>query len=122
MNERQRLFDGFAIGASALCLIHCLVLPALLILIPAFATFLTLRDEFHLGVFVVAVPISAIALMIGYSRHRQLWPSLIALPGLISLALGTLAAPAEWAEEALPVLGAVLLVVGHIFNWRMLRR
>lgn len=119
--RRQRLLDGLAIGASALCLIHCLLLPALIVLIPAVAGFLTLPEEFHVAALAFAVPTSLVALLFGYRRHRRLDPALIALAGLAFLALGVLAASEEWIETALTVPGAVLLAIGHALNWRALR-
>jgi len=115
---RQRLFDGLAIGASGLCLIHCLVLPAILVLAPTLAAFLAVPEEFHLWALGIAVPTSAIALFFGYRRHRTTLPALIVLPGIALLSLGALAAPEEWMETLLTVAGALLLAFGHALNWR----
>ncbi|WP_367180741.1 MerC domain-containing protein [uncultured Parasphingopyxis sp.] len=34
IENRHRLLDGIAIGSSGLCLVHCLVLPALMAVLP----------------------------------------------------------------------------------------
>lgn len=118
---QQRLFDGLAIGASILCLIHCLLLPMVIVMLPALAAFLAVPEEFHLWALVFAAPTSLFALVRGYPRHHWIGPALMVLPGLVLLALGALAATAAWLETALTVPGAILLALGHALNWRALR-
>jgi hypothetical protein len=119
--KRQQLLDSLAIGASTLCLVHCLALPALLILAPALAAYLAIPEEFHLLALIVAVPTSLIALSTGYRRHGQRWPGAIIVPGLLLMLLGLVAASTIWAETAFTVTGAILLAVGHAINWRAAR-
>ncbi|PZU12334.1 MAG: MerC mercury resistance protein [Sphingobium sp.] len=118
--EGQRLFDGVAIGASILCLIHCLVLPVLIVLLPTLTAFLIVPEAFHLWALGLAVPTSVLALTTGYRRHRKIKPTIVALPGLILLAGGALLAPNESKETILSVAGALLLALGHGLNWQAL--
>lgn len=117
---RQRWFDGMAIGASALCLAHCLILPLILLLVPTLALVLTIPESFHLWVFLFAVPSSAVALWIGFRRHRRETPVLLAMAGLSLLAAGLFAAPSPQAETMLTVFGSILLSAAHVLNWRAL--
>lgn len=119
--QKQRLFDGMAIGASVLCLVHCLLLPVLIVLLPTLAVFLAIPEAFHLWALAFAIPTSALALTTGYCRHRRIRPTMIALPGLFLLAMGALFAPTESAETMLSVAGALLLALGHGLNWRRLQ-
>jgi hypothetical protein len=114
--------DSLAIGAGTLCLVHCLVLPLVVLLLPTLATVLTVPESFHLLALAFAVPTSAFALGTGIRQHGLVQPLLLAAPGLALMAFGALAAPdAEW-ERALTVIGTLLLVGGHLINWRGLRR
>lgn len=119
--RHQRLFDSLAIGASAVCLVHCLLVPALIVLLPALGAWLAFPESFHVLALAFAVPASAFALVGGYRRHRRLRPVGLALVGLALLALGAFAAPSETAETALTVPGAIALAIGHAFNWRLAR-
>lgn len=121
ISKRQRVLDGLAIGASALCLIHCLLLPALIVLLPMLAGYLALPEQFHVAALAFAVPTSAIALSLGYRRHHKRAAILIVLPGIALLALGAFVAPSESIETALTVPGATLLAIGHALNWRAMR-
>lgn len=118
---RQPLLDRLAIGASTLCLIHCLALPALLFVLPALSALLTVSEGFHALAFAVAVPTSAAALAMGHRRHRRHRPALIALIGLTAIGVGALAALSAAAETAITVTGSLLLAAGHTCNARAMR-
>jgi hypothetical protein len=118
---RQQLYDGLAISASFVCLVHCLALPVLIMLLPTLAAFLTMPESFHVWALAVSVPVSLLALSAGYRRHGAVSPLFIVLPGLVLLALGALTPSSEWMETALTVPGALLLAIGHGLNWHALR-
>jgi hypothetical protein len=115
---RQRWLDGFAMGASAACLVHCLLLPALLVALPTMAAFLTIPEGFHLAAFALAVPTSLLAMASGYRRHCRLLPAGLAAVGLLLLGTGALGA-SEAAETILSVSGALVLGLAHALNWRV---
>lgn len=118
--RRPSVFDGVAMLASALCLVHCLALPALILALPALAAYLALPEAFHEIALAVALPSSLVALVAGYRRHRQSRAALIVVPGLLLLVLGAFAAPSETTETVLTVIGALLVAGGHVHNGRML--
>lgn len=114
----QTRFDRLAIGASGLCLVHCLALPVLFFFMPAMAAWLTVPEAFHLWMLALAVPSSALALWMGRRRHRHWTPLALALPGLMALAAGALLFEGERMETALSVGGAALISVAHGLNRR----
>lgn len=120
IRRKQQLLDTLAIGASTLCLLHCLLLPTLLVLVPTLTAFLSVPEEFHLAALAFAVPTSVIALGMGHRRHRRVQPAAIVAPGIGFLAIGLLA-PTAGLETMLSVIGALLLATGHALNWRALR-
>lgn len=119
-SPRQQLFDGLSIGASFICLIHCLALPLLIMLLPALSAFLVVPESFHVWALVFAAPISLLALSVGYRHHRAASPLLIALPGLALMAIGALTTSSQWMETVLTVPGVLLLAIGHALNWQRL--
>ncbi|MFZ3485392.1 MerC domain-containing protein [Sphingomonas sp. 3-13AW] len=116
--QRQHWLDAAAMGASLLCLMHCLLLPTLLVAVPMLAAFLTLPESFHALAFAFAVPTSALALGLGYRRHRHPLPLAIAAVGLPLLGAGAFLPTGPWLEMTLSVTGALLLALGHAWNWR----
>lgn len=111
-------FDGFAVGASAMCLVHCLGLPLLIAALPAIAGRIDPGEGFHLAVLLFAIPTSAFALIEGWRRHRGLAPLFVGATGLALLTLGL--AFENWAviETGVTVGGSLLLAGAHIANWR----
>lgn len=116
--RKQRWLDGFSVVASMLCLIHCLLLPALLVALPVMAAMPTVPEGFHAVAFMLALPISVLAMASGRRRHAQRWPMIVAATGLVLLGTGAFAVDAEAVERMLSTIGAVLLAVAHVGNWR----
>src|SRR3546814_2315284 len=55
-SSRARLFDVMGVGLSFACLIHCLVLPLVLLLAPALSAWLALPEAFHAAILLLAAP------------------------------------------------------------------
>ena len=112
------LFDASAIGLSALCLVHCLLLPVVAALLPALAA-AGEGEWMHLLFVVLAVPLAAAALWRAH-RLRRLPGLLLALAGtgIAGLLAGALGWPSEALETPLTVTGGVLLAAAHVWNWR----
>ncbi len=111
--------DRLAIGASAACFAHCLMLPFLIAALPATARVLSLPEEAHLIAFAFAVPVSAWAVLRGYRHHGVMYPALLALTGLSLLGIGALAGLTPITETAVTVAGSVLLAGAHLRNWQL---
>ena len=118
---RSFLYDGLAIAVSLICVVHCLLLPMLLLLLPALAAVFAIPEAFHSWAIAFAVPIGAIALLVGYRRHHSVAPTLVVLPGLALLIVALLVARAAWIETTLTVVGALVLSIGHMLNLRAAR-
>lgn len=110
--------DGFALCASSLCTLHCLGLPLLFALLPAFASRIDPGESFHLIMLALAVPTSLLALVQGQRRHGGRAPILAGVAGLTLMSIGALVAHGELAETLWTVAGSLLLAGAHILNWR----
>lgn len=112
-------WDRFGVVLSALCMVHCLGLPALAILLPALA--LPSSHAFHVGLLAFVAPIALIALAAGFRRHRAWAPVTAGAFGLCLLILAVAPGLPETAEKGLTVAGGVVLVVAHLANTRLAR-
>jgi hypothetical protein len=108
-----------AVGASALCLIHCIGLPLLLAALPALSSLLPIPESFHVWVLAFAVPSSALALFAGRHHHRRAYPLTIGATGLILLATGALVLLGGPWETPVTILGSLCLACAHVANWRL---
>ena len=69
MSKSTKWLDGAAVGLSALCLIHCLALPLVVAGLPFLAQFA--EGHLHAQMLVVVLPLSIVALGLGYRHHRN---------------------------------------------------
>lgn len=121
---QRPLADKSAICLSSLCIVHCLALPVVLATYPSTLA-LALSDEFfHITMVLVAVPISAFALLLGCRVHTSYSVATTGLLGLLFLlASATLGhdVVGESGEKILTVAGALLVAGSHILNFQRCR-
>lgn len=109
--------DGLGVAVSALCAVHC-VAGALLVGSPALTGFIT-DERLEWALLVAALAIAAAAVGRGFRQHRNPVPLVLAVAALIPLSLAHgVPWTGEWAEVALSVAGASMLVTGHVTNLR----
>ena len=114
-------FDKASIGLSAVCAIHCLLLPVALVLLPSLALLPVGDERFHVLLLVMVLPASVIALTLGCRRHQQWRIFLCGVLGLVVM-LATVVAGhdllGEFWEKVFTVFGAGLVAIGHVMNFR----
>lgn len=121
----QELLDRLAISASALCLIHCLVTPVLLLALPIVASTMMADGEFHILMVAFVLPTSLAAFYLGVRRHRNRAIALLGAAGLLILVFAALMGHdllGETGEKAATVAGSLLLASAHVRNYRSSRR
>jgi hypothetical protein len=111
-----RILDRFAIGLSSLCVIHCLVPPLLLLLLPAVSLSFALPASFHIWMLLVAIPVSVLALRSGHRHHKQILPIFAAVFGLGLLGFGVIFIITAKLELLVTVAGALCLAGAHFWN------
>ena len=125
MANSQLISDKAAISLSFLCVVHCLVLPLAVVLIPSMAA-LPLQDEsFHLWMIFAVIPISIFALTMGCKNHERYQLLIIGGLGLVVLASAALLGHdwlGEELEKAFTVIGAVIIAAAHMWNYRLCQR
>jgi hypothetical protein len=110
--------DRTAIGASFLCLIHCAGLPLLLAALPALSRAIAIPESFHLWMLTLAIPTSAIALVMGFRRHGRGETLLLGGTGLALMLAGALAFAGTPTETVMTIGGSLCLASAHIVNLR----
>lgn len=110
--------DGVAVGASALCLIHCLALPLLIAALPALGS-LAGAEWVHWSLLLFAVPTSMWALTGGGGGRLAL---LIGSIGLALMAIGVAAFAGSEIERTLTLAGVILVGAAHLRRWFVVQR
>ena len=114
--------DRGAVCFSSLCILHCLLLPVLLVAYPI-GILVTLSDEiFHQIMVSLALPLSLMSLYVGYGHHKRNQLIVFGGIGLVTLML-PLVVPHELISESgetwLTVSGAMILCLAHVANFRL---
>jgi hypothetical protein len=115
--------DGAAIGLSGLCLLHCLALPFFAGALPMLMPFS--ESHLHAQVLYFAVPLSAVAIGIGYARHSNPRVVLAAIAGLSLLVVGATVAHSSLgvvADRTFTISGSLVLAGAHLWNGLLSRR
>lgn len=118
LKTHQINWDGVGIFTSALCAIHCAVLPLVIGLLPLAGLDFLRRPVFEYGMIALAFGVGAWALRHGYSRHhRRMTPSLLFIVGMIALIFKEV-----WQDYELYFLpfAVAFIIAAHILNYRYL--
>ena len=117
---RQSRFgwDVFGVGASTLCLIHCVVAPIALSFAPVLSKFLPGDTKVHRVLIVLVVAIGLLAFVSGYRKHRKGIVFLPMLAGAWAIGLGAFCGESlgSLAEKLLTILGSTLVITAHGLN------
>lgn len=110
------LSDRFAIFASGLCVVHCILTPIFIAALPAIAAFAELNHNIELLLIGIMLPLSAFALFRGYRCHCSLKPTVNAAGGVVLLLMAQLVLESETGELIASVSGGLALITAHIIN------
>jgi hypothetical protein len=114
--SQERPWDLAGIGASLLCILHCVATPLLLVVLPTLEIF---ERQTHALFALSILCIGLLAFVPGYRRHGRWRVVLLGLVGFGMLSAGVLVPKAtmrETAEVVTTVLGGATLITAHLRN------
>ena len=94
--------DRFGIWTSALCVVHCLLMPVLLSFSAVLAHFLPAEESVHRSLALLVASFGALALIVGFRKHRR---ALVLLMMLIGLGLHSRSSMV-WRQASIPCDGS----------------
>ena len=118
MLKAQMTSDKLAISLSAACVIHCLFAPTLIIFAYSFLSFSVESELVHYIILMLALPISALALILGYRNHKVLSFLMIGITGLSLMLLAVLLGEGT-SEKVLTVIGSCTVAYAHYKNHKV---
>ena len=122
--KSQLRSDKFAMSFSAICMVHCLFAPSLIILSYS-SLALTLESELiHKAILLLTIPVSIFAISLGYKNHSNnsiIYTGIAGLTILIS-ALLIRERIGENAELILTTIGSLMVIACHYRNYRICKK
>ncbi len=125
MNPISSYANNLSIGLSALCVIHCLATPLLLVLLPSLTALQLDNEVFHRWLLVGVIPTSLFSLFMGCKQHQFYRVIIIGVCGLLFLVSALLVEGfenGEMLEKIFTVTGACIVALGHYLNFRLCRQ
>ncbi len=122
LSRQGGILDHAAIVLSGLCLVHCLLLPVIIVAVPLLAQLN--ETHFHAQMLLVVVPVSLFAFAHGYRRHGNLRIIAGGIAGIAVLFIGGTVVHASYgilADSLLTIADSIILATSHYFNNRLMR-
>ena len=122
MKDLTSKLDKFAISFSALCVLHCLLLPLIVALLPAMGAMFFTDESFHRWLLLGVLLSSLSALTLGCKKHKQ-WK----LFGYGTLGIAVLLFAAFFAHDLMPeegeklftIIGSLIVAFSHYKNFNL---
>lgn len=115
----EKVADRLGICLSALCVVHCLLTPVILLLLPSaqFFKFFTMHESYHQLMLIILPLLALLAFIPGFRLHGDRRVFLWAVPGIASIALGALVFEGStFFEAGFSILGSCMLIRAHFIN------
>lgn len=117
----QRFTDYTSLSLAGICAIHCFLTPVALILFPVVGSTFFSEEIFHELMLLLVVPASVVAIFLGCRRHKDFSVITLGILGLSFLLVGVFGATG-YEESILTLIGAFIMVLGHLRNFRLCRK
>ena len=124
MRTTQEYPDKTAISLSALCLVHCLLVPSFLVFLSGYISLSYNNELIHYAILFLAIPVSIYALITGVKNHNSYTYLYVGLLGILTLILAVTLGVQMWGEageKILTTVGALLVAISHFKNYRLCR-
>ena len=125
MNKSAQIFlDRLAITGSALCALHCIAGPLLLVVFPSLLAFPVDDHFYHILMVWFVIPTSSIAVLLGCTRHKDPMVLVLAFLGIIGLGITAIYGHdflGETGEKLATLAATFLLAFAHWRNYSLCR-
>ncbi len=119
---KRKIWDTLGVSLSALCIVHCVVLPLLLIMGPTLLhEWLPHEDRTHVILLAFILGIAGLAFVSGYRVHGKKRPVIWMAVGITIITYASFFAHDQlghFSEPIIAIVGSLALIRAHILNHR----
>ena len=116
--------DGVGLVGSAVCALHCVAAPLLLVAGTTLPASFVADEAFHRMLLWVILPAAVLAFGLGCWQHKDRWVLGLGVVGLAGLACSAAVSHAligETGERVVTLASAGILIAAHVRNFRRCR-
>jgi hypothetical protein len=113
------LFDRLGILTAGGCIVHCLLVPILLLAAPGLVSEIFENEAIHILLACAALFFITTAVARGYQNHKSFIPAVLGSLGMTLIWGSLLIEDRHWLEQALTTIGALSMAMAHMFNHRL---
>jgi hypothetical protein len=116
---KHQTIDRIGFMASAMCAVHCLAMPVVMVLLP-YAGMIYLEDEnFEKGFIILSCFLGLTSICFGINKHKRVWPLLPLSLGIIFLMVGLDHHHHDNVGAIRNFFGGLCIAVSHLINWKL---
>ena len=125
-DQQSELTDKVGIFISALCCIHCMAIPFLIIFAPAIGEYFQ-NELVHVVAIALVVPVGLYSFISKLKVHQNKLPLYFGILGMVSLVIGHIFHEVSGhdhshdAEIIASIIGGIALIFAHIYNLKLCR-
>jgi hypothetical protein len=122
--KSQLRSDKFAMSFSAICMVHCLFAPSLIILSYSSLALTVESELIHKAILLLTIPVSIFAISLGYKNHSNNSIIYTGIAGLTILISALLIGESidENAELILTIIGSLMVIACHYRNYKICKK
>jgi hypothetical protein len=110
--------DAISVGLSFVCLLHCVLLPAVVAALPVFGIEMLGNLYIELLLLLLALPIGGMAILKSYRQfHRKAALPWLFVTGAVVMISANFFGGA--VEPVLKISGAAFITAAHVVNWKL---
>lgn len=111
-------WDFMGFFASSLCLLHCLLLPLLLMIFPLFGLSFFENELLEMIFVGSSLLIACIAVWKGYVKHRKVIPFFFYVLAIALFSIG-FSIHNHFVERGMHLSATFFIILSHFYNWKM---
>lgn len=113
--------DRVGITASALCAVHCAIMPFVITLLPLVGLEFLSSIWIEVGIIVLSIVIGLSSLVPSYIKyHQKIAPIVLLIVGFLFI-FGTHLLGFHELEPVLVPLGGITIATAHLLNWKWMK-
>ena len=119
ISKTTQNLDRMGVTASALCAVHCALVPIFITALPLLGLEFLANDWVEITMIAVSAILGTLSLSLSYRKqHRKLLPFIVLITGFILISIGHFSGFQSLEPILIPA-GGIIVAAAHVVNWKL---